>query len=371
MKRLLFATVIVALVAGVAAAPAAAAARQQTVPYVVKPDDTLASIARQFCTSWQHIYHLNRAVIGPNPNVLRSGTVLQVPNQCGGTNPTPPPPGGCNLGPIPHAMGPLNGNIYTVVAGDTLFSIAQRFCTTVNQLAAANGIRHPSLIFVGQRLAVPVGPGPSPSPSPTPPAQRYLTMSFPTTGAVLPSPWTASGTGAGLFEGNVVVTAFTSAGVQIAQAATILQGANVGAGGAGTWSVTLTTNVAAGTTGYVIASSPQSNVQPVRADVTYGQPAPSATIAITSPTANVLLPRSFNVVGTATGVQQGAVVVQALNQNGTILFAETAVAVPGGSGSWFVTLTVNVAAITDGQIVAFWTQSPSVRTSIPVRFSGT
>lgn len=369
MRRFVLAMLVVVVVAGVVAAPAAAAPRQQTVPYVVKPDDTLGSIARQFCTTWQHIYHINRAVIGPNPNVLRSGTVLQVPNQCGGTSPTPRPPGGCNLGPIPRAMGPLNGNIYTVVAGDTLFSIAQRFCTTVNQLAAANGIRHPSLIFAGQRLTVPVGT--TPSPTPPPPAQRFLTMSFPTNGAVLQSPWTASGAGAGLFEGNVVVTAFTSAGVQIAQVATTLQGANPGAGGAGNWTATLTTNVAAGTPGYVIASSPQSNVQPVRADVIYGQPAPSAAIAITSPTANVLLPRSFNVVGTASGVQQGAVVVQALSRDGAILYAETAVAVPGGSGSWFVTLTVNVPSITDGQVVAFWTQNPAVRSTIPVRFSGT
>ncbi len=371
MRRLVLAVLVVVVVAGVAAAPAAAATRQQTVSYVVRPDDTLSSIARQFCTTWQHIYHINRAVIGPNPNVLRSGTVLQVPNQCGGTSPTPPPPGGCNLGPIPHAMGPLNGNVYTVVAGDTLFSIARRFCTTVGHLSASNGIAHPSLIFVGQRLTVPVGPGPSPSP--TPPPQRYLTMSFPVNGAVLPTTtsWAASGTGAGLFEGNVVVTAFTSANVQIAQVATTLQGANVGAGGAGNWSATLTTNVAAGTTGYVIASSPQSNVPSVRADVTYGQPAPSAAIAITSPTANVLLPRSFNVVGTASGVQQGAVVVQAFSRDGTILYAETAVAVPGGSGSWFVTLAVNVPAVTDGQIVAFWTQNTGVRSSVPVRFSGT
>lgn len=368
MKRLVFAVLIVVVVAGVAAVPAAAATRQQTVTYVVQPNDTLSSIARQFCTTWQHLYQINRAVIGPNPNVLRSGTVLQAPNQCGGTSPTPPP-GGCNLGPIPHAMGPLNGNIYTVVAGDTLFSIARRFCTTVGHLSASNGIAHPSLIFVGQRLTVPAGPGPSPSP--TPPPQRFLSMSFPVNGSQLPATWTASGTGAGLFEGNVVITAFTSANVQLAQVATTLQGANVGAGGAGAWSATLTTNVAAGTPGYVIASSPQSNVPSVRADVIYGQPAPSAAIAITSPTANVTLPRSFNVVGTASGVQQGAVVVQALSRDGTILYAETAVAVPGGTGSWFATLTVNVPAITDGQIVAFWTQNPAVRSSIPVRFSGT
>lgn len=367
MKRLLFVMLILVVLMDALVAPVAASGSYQTVTYVVKPNDTLASIARQFCTTWQQIYQINQAVIGPNPNVLRSGTVLQAPNQCGG-QPAPPPSGGCNLGPIQHAMGPLNGNVYTVVAGDTLFSIARRFCTTTQQLATANGIRYPWLIFVGQRLTVPVGSGANPTP--TPPAQRFLTMSFPTNGAVLPTTWTATGAGGGLFEGNVVVTAFTSAGTQIAQQATILQGANVGTGGSGAWSATLTTNVAAGTTGYVIASSPQSNVPSVRADVTYGQPPASASIAITSPTANMQLPRTFNVIGSASGVQPGAVVVQALSQDGMVLFAETSVAVPGGTGSWTVTLTVPVGALTNGQLVAFWTQNPAVRSSVPVRFSG-
>jgi LysM repeat protein len=363
MKRLLFVLLILVVLMGALVAPVAASGSHQTVTYVVKPGDSLSTIARQFCTTWQQIYHINQAVIGPNPNVLRPGTVLQVPNRCGGQPPTPVPPGGCNLGPISHAMGPLNGNTYTVVAGDTLYSIAKRFCTTVNYLATTNGIRHPSLIFVGQRLVVPVGTAP-------PPQQRYLTMAFPTNGAVLPATWTATGTGAGLFEGNVVVTAFTNAGVQIAQQATILQGANVGTSGPGTWSATLTTNVAAGTPGYVIASSPQSNVPSVRANVTYGQPPAGATIAITSPLPNITLPRTFSVIGTASGMQQGFVVVQALSRDGTVLFSEASVAVPGGSGTWNVALTVPVTSITDGQIVAFWSQNTAVRTSILVRFSG-
>ncbi len=369
MKRLLFIMLIVAVLASALAAPVAASGSAQTVAYVVKPNDTLSSIARQFCTTWQQIYHINRAVIGPNPNVLRSGTVLQVPNQCGGQPQQPAP---CNLGPIPHAMGPLNGNVYTVVLGDTLFSIARRFCTSVEQLAASNGIRHPWRIYAGQRLVVPVGsttPTP-PTPTPTPPAQRYLTISVPQPNAVLPPTFTASGTGAGLFEGNVVVTAFTSAGVQLAQTATTLQGANVGAGGAGTWTATLTVNVAPGTPGFVEASSPQSNVPATRVNVVYGQQPAGATIFITSPPPNITLPRTFSVIGTASGVQQGAIVVQALSRDGTVLFSETSVAVPGGSGTWIVTLTVAVSAATDGQIVAFWSQNTSTRATVLVRFSG-
>lgn len=365
MKRLLFIMLIVVVLAGALAAPAAASGNAQTVSYVVKPDDTLSSIARQFCTSWQQIYHLNRAVIGPNPNVLRSGTVLHVPNHCPGQ---PPQPGPCNLGPIRHAMGPLNGNVYTVVLGDTLFSISRRFCTTVEHLAASNGIRHPWRIYAGQRLVVPVPTQPTPQPTPQP--QRFLAITSPLPNQVVNLTFTATGTGAGLFEGNVVVTAFTSAGVQLAQQATTLQGANVGTGGAGTWSTSLTVNVTPGTPGYIEASSPQSNVTPVRANVIYGQAAPSASISITEPVPNAQLGSTFTVRGAASGLQQGAVDVRALSSDGTIELARGSITVPGGSGQWQLQLAllVPVAPGTLGRIVASWSQDPRVFSSVNVRF---
>jgi LysM repeat protein len=371
MKRLLFAMLIVVVLAGALAAPAAASGNAQTVSYVVKPDDTLSSIARQFCTTWQQIYYANQAAIGPNPNVLRSGTLLVVPNQCGGQPPQPTPPAGCNLGPIPHAMGPLNGNIYTVVAGDTLFSIARRFCTTVNLLATTNGIPHPARIYVGQRLAVPVGT--TPTPTPTPPAQqRYLSISSPLPNQVVSYPtFTATGTGAGLFEGNVVVKAYTSSGGFITQQAVILQGANVGTGGPGTWTATLNVSaVSPGTAGYVEASSPQSNVTPVRVNVVYGQAAPSASISITEPVPNAQLGSTFTVRGTASGLQQGAVDVRALSSDGTIELARGSITVPGGSGQWQLQLAllVPVAPGTLGQIVASWSQDARVFSSVNVRF---
>ncbi len=47
---------------------------------------------------------------------------------------------------------------YTVMPGDTLFSLAQRTGTTVDELATGNCLANPNIIFVGQGLRVPVAP---------------------------------------------------------------------------------------------------------------------------------------------------------------------------------------------------------------------
>jgi Domain of unknown function (DUF1906)/LysM domain len=49
--------------------------------YTVQPGDHLASIARKLgiAGGWQALYGLNRAVIGPDPDVLRPGEVLRLP----------------------------------------------------------------------------------------------------------------------------------------------------------------------------------------------------------------------------------------------------------------------------------------------------
>jgi len=47
------------------------------------------------------------------------------------------------------------GAVYIVQAGDTLYSIAERFGVTVDDLMAANGIVNPNLLAVGQQLVIP------------------------------------------------------------------------------------------------------------------------------------------------------------------------------------------------------------------------
>ena len=54
--------------------------------------------------------------------------------------------------------------VHVVQRGENLFRIALRYNTTVEAIAAANGIRNPQLIYVGQRLTIPRGGGTTPPP---------------------------------------------------------------------------------------------------------------------------------------------------------------------------------------------------------------
>ncbi len=65
--------------------------------------------------------------------------------------------------PLPVAAqsgGPGQGLEHVVAAGETLFSIARRYGTTVDAIAHANGIPDPRQIYVGQHLVIPSALGP-------------------------------------------------------------------------------------------------------------------------------------------------------------------------------------------------------------------
>lgn len=53
--------------------------------------------------------------------------------------------------------------VHVVQRGENLFRIALKYNTTVEAIAAANGIRNPQLIYVGQKLTIPKG-GTAPPP---------------------------------------------------------------------------------------------------------------------------------------------------------------------------------------------------------------
>ena len=65
---------------------------------------------------------------------------------------------------------PAEETIYTVVSGDTLSTIADKYPgVTWQQIAAANDLQDPYPISIGQKLIIPPPPGQEPTPTPAGP----------------------------------------------------------------------------------------------------------------------------------------------------------------------------------------------------------
>ncbi len=117
----------------------------QVTSYTVARGDTVYSIARRFNTTPAAIIQLNNLA---NPDQLVVGQTLLIPGaQAGGAGAQP--------------VAPSGGTTYIVQVGDTMFSIAQRYGTTVDAIAQANNIFNPWYIYVGQQLIIPAGTGES------------------------------------------------------------------------------------------------------------------------------------------------------------------------------------------------------------------
>jgi LysM repeat protein len=139
---------------GAAAAPGLTAG--PAARYVVQPGDTLSGIAARFAVrgGWPALYAANRPLIGPDPGVIRPGTVLVLPGQRAPSR-------------------------YRVVPGDTLAAIAAALAVRGGwpALYAANRRAigpDPGMIRPGTVLTVPRAAAPSPAAS-SPAPRRYPT----------------------------------------------------------------------------------------------------------------------------------------------------------------------------------------------------
>lgn len=105
------------------------------VTYVVQSGDTLSAIGARFGVAWQDIAAANN-IAGPNYNIYR-GQQLVIPGVS--TTPTPATP----------------SRTHTVQSGETLYSIAVQYGTTVQAILEANNLSNPNLIYKGQVLNIP------------------------------------------------------------------------------------------------------------------------------------------------------------------------------------------------------------------------
>jgi nucleoid-associated protein YgaU len=145
----------VTLASTMSVAAAYVTAARPAARYVVQPGDTLAGIAAALAVrgGWPALYAANRHVIGPDPDVIRPGTVLVLPGR----------------------MAPAR---YRVVPGDTLAGIAAALAVRGGWPALYAANRHvigpdPDVIRPGAVLTVPRAAAPSPaasSPAPPPSA---------------------------------------------------------------------------------------------------------------------------------------------------------------------------------------------------------
>lgn len=100
-----------------------------TTGYVVRAGDTLSEIAERVGVPVDRLAEANALA---DPDLLPEGTVLVLPATGGGATAS-----------------------YLVREGDTLTAIADRLGTTVDELAASNGLDDPDFLPIGTVLAVP------------------------------------------------------------------------------------------------------------------------------------------------------------------------------------------------------------------------
>jgi len=98
-----------------------------TIEYTVKAGDTLYQIARYYNTTIRNIQAFNSI---PDPNRIYAGQRLTIPQS------------------------PPEAIIYTVRPGDTVYAIAKRYGTSVDNIVTFNYLSNPDLIYPGQQLVV-------------------------------------------------------------------------------------------------------------------------------------------------------------------------------------------------------------------------
>jgi LysM repeat protein len=98
-----------------------------TLIYTVVPGDTLYTISHNYNSTVENVLKFNKI---PNPNLIYPGQRIVIP------------------------LSPPGAIIYTVRPGDSLYRIALKYGTYVNNLIMFNYLTSPYIIYPGQELVV-------------------------------------------------------------------------------------------------------------------------------------------------------------------------------------------------------------------------
>ncbi|MGB9301615.1 MAG: LysM peptidoglycan-binding domain-containing protein [Anaerolineae bacterium] len=116
--------------------------------HTVKPGETLWDIAKQYGVTMEALVAANELL---DPDALEPGQRLVIPegeDTSGEASAT--------AGPTPSVQDEEGGQrTHTVAAGDTLWSIALEYGTTVDEIARLNDIDPEGILTLGQQLRIP------------------------------------------------------------------------------------------------------------------------------------------------------------------------------------------------------------------------
>lgn len=140
------------LLAQIDALPKAQLPQQAQTLHTVRSGETLGTIARRYNTSINRIMRANNL---RSSHFIRAGTRLRVP--LSGTAAVASAP------PRQQPSAPPASGMHTVAKGDSLWNIANRYSTTVQQITSLNRLSSNTL-QIGQRLRIP-GHQPKPLPN--------------------------------------------------------------------------------------------------------------------------------------------------------------------------------------------------------------
>jgi len=101
--------------------------------HVVSRGETLSEVAVRYGTTTGALARANRL---SDPNLIVAGSSLRIPD-----------------GAAAAAGSPV-GATHTIRAGETLWDLAQRFGSSVDALARANGISNPNLVVAGTKIRI-------------------------------------------------------------------------------------------------------------------------------------------------------------------------------------------------------------------------